>query len=317
MTRLRHLPSLLLCAVLTLAASSALATPERWSRLMEPQQLASVMARVPQTRVLQVTGDYAAGHVPGSVSAPYALFRGPQENPGQLPEAGALTALVQRLGITADTPVVVVHQGSNAADFGAAARVYWTLKSLGVVDLAILNGGLEAWTAMGLPLSTEAVSVPPSQFTPQWRDDWRVTTAELEDLVEDGSARLIDARQPSFFQGLQSSTGLPGTIRGAGNLAFENFFDGARLKPRAQVSAIRAAYPQPDAPLTVSFCNTGHQAAVNWFILSELQNVPNTRLYAESMTEWSLQARPMDNQPSALRHYWQMTTDWIDTLFGA
>ncbi len=317
MTLLRLFSSLLLGAVLTLAAGPSLATPERWWPLLEPQQLASVMARVPQTRVLQVTGDYAAGHVPGSVSAPYAQFRGPQENPGQLPEAGALTALVQRLGITADTPVVVVHQGSDAADFGAAARVYWTLKSLGVQDLAILNGGLAAWTAMGLPVSTDPVSVTPSQFIPQWRDDWRVTTAELEALVEDGGARLIDARPPSFFQGLQASTGLPGTIRGAGNLAFENFFDGARLKPRAQVSAIRAAYPQQDAPVTVSFCNTGHQAAVNWFILSELQHVPNTRLYAESMAEWSLQARPMDNQPSALRHYWQMTTDWIDTLFGA
>jgi thiosulfate/3-mercaptopyruvate sulfurtransferase len=69
--------------------------------------------------------------------------------------------------------------------------------------------------------------------------------------------------------------------------------------------------------MTVSFCNTGHQAAVNWFIMSELQNVPNTRLYAESMTEWSLADRPMDNQPNRLKHYWQMTTDWVGTLFGA
>jgi thiosulfate/3-mercaptopyruvate sulfurtransferase len=309
--------SFLLFVVVLTSASPSWATPERWYRLMEPQQLASILARVPQTRVLQVTGDHAAGHIPGAVAAPYSLFRGPQENPGQLLEPGELTALVQRLGITAETPVVVVHQGSNAADFGAAARVYWTLKSLGVQDLAILNGGHAAWSAAGLPVSTDPVSVSPSQFTPQWRDDWRVTTAEVEALVANGGARLIDARPPSFFQGLQASTGLPGTIRGAGNLAFENFFDGARLKPRAQVSAIRAAYPQQDAPITVSFCNTGHQAAVNWFILSELQNVPNTRLYAESMAEWSLQARPMDNQPSALRHYWQMTTDWIETLFGA
>ena len=48
-----------------------------------------------------------------------------------------------------DTPVVVVHQGTNQTDFGAAARVYWTLKSSGIAPLAILNGGMNAWAAAG------------------------------------------------------------------------------------------------------------------------------------------------------------------------
>ena len=96
---------------------------------------------------------FESGHIPNAVHAPYNLFRGPQDNPGALVTEAHLTDLFQGLGVTALRPVVVVHQGRNETDFGAAARVYWTLKSSGVQQLAILNGGMNAWTSAGLTLS--------------------------------------------------------------------------------------------------------------------------------------------------------------------
>ena len=45
----------------------------------------------------------------------------------------------------------VVSSGADATDFGAAARVYWTLKVLGLKELSVLNGGVKAWAAAGLP----------------------------------------------------------------------------------------------------------------------------------------------------------------------
>lgn len=295
----------------------ALAAPQGWTVLLEPAQLSNILAATASVRILHVSGDYDAGHIPGAVAASYAAFRGPQSNPGALPPLTALTAEVQRLGISVQTPVVIVHAGSNAADFGAAARVYWTLKSLGVKDLALLNGGFAAWQSASLPVSSEATTVAQSTFVPEWHDQWQVTTSDVEALVIDKKARLIDARQSEFFDGLQASSGRPGTIKGAGNLSFTHFFDGSRVKPQTQVAEIIAAYSQPQAPVTVSFCNTGHLAAINWFILSELQGVPNTRLYAESMTEWSMADRPMDNQPNRLRHYWHMTTTWFSSLLDS
>jgi thiosulfate/3-mercaptopyruvate sulfurtransferase len=306
---------LLLCAVFVSLPTQA--APQGWSVLLEPVQLAQILDSASEVRVLHVTGDYSAGHIPGAIPAPYPQFRGPQENPGEVLDLSVLTALVQRLGITATTPVVVTHGGANPSDFGAAARVYWTLKSLGVQDLAVLNGGFAAWSGANLPVSTVASTVPASSFNPQWSNAWRISTPELEALVADGSGRLIDARPPGFFEGLLASTGRPGTIRGAGNLNFETFFEGNRVKPQGQVSTILASYPEQSAPVTVSFCNTGHQASVNWFIMSELQGVPNTRLYAESMTEWTMADRPMDNEPSRIKHYWDMTTGWFGRLLGS
>lgn len=296
---------------------SAFAAPQGWTVMLEPAQLANILLASPNVRVIQVTGDYNAGHIPGAISVPYTQFRGPNENPGAVPNLTRLTALVHSVGINAQTPIVVVHSGDNAADFGAAARVYWTLKSLGVKDLALLNGGVSGWAAANLPVSTEAVAVTASDFSPQWSDQWRVSTSEIEALVGGNSARLIDARTADFFEGIQASSGRPGTIKGATNITFSDFFQGSRVKPQSQIGEILTAHAQTAAPLTVSFCNTGHLAAINWFIMSELQGVPNTRLYAESMTEWSMANRPMDNQPNRIKHYWRMTTDWFSNLLGA
>ncbi len=316
MTFLTRFCVLALAAVLWIPLA-ATAAPQGWTALLEPAQLANILAATPEVRILQVTGDYEEGHIPGAISAPYAQFRGPRENPGAVSSIETLTTIVQSLGLNADTPVVVVHGGSNAADFGAAARVYWTLKSLGIKDLALLNGGFNAWSSANLPVSTQTHRVAASSFQPQWSDQYRVRTEEVEELVMQKSARLLDARTPDFYEGSTSSTGMPGTIKGASNLSFNTLFEGSRVKPVTQISEILAAQSQPSAALTVSFCNTGHLAAINWFILSELQKVPNTKLYAESMTEWSMTSRPMDNQPNRLRHYWRMTTDWFGSLLGA
>src|SRR5690606_7502954 len=306
-------------AVLALLLCSAAAhvAPVAWTPLLEPAALAGILAQEEDVRILHVTGDYQAGHIPGAVEAAYGLFRGPADNPGQLPDLSELTALVQDLGLTEQTPVVVVHEGSGAADMGAATRVYWTLKSLGVTQLAVLNGGFRAWQGQGLAVSTQAERVVPSDFEPRWNDQWTVTTAQLEQAVASGDATLVAARQPAFYRGEQASSGRPGTIRGASNLSFQDWFEGGRMTRPNTVSQRLEQLTSPAAPMTVSFCNTGHLASINWFMMSEIQGLPNVRLYPESITEWGMEDRPMDNEPSRLRHYWRMTVDWLQGITGA
>jgi thiosulfate/3-mercaptopyruvate sulfurtransferase len=301
-------------ALSLIAASSAFAAPEGWAPLLQPQELNSILEANDDVRVIRVSGAYAEGHIPGAVESPYAEWRGPAENPGALREIDHLTDLVQELGIEADTPVVVVHQGSDQTDMGTAARVYWTLKSLGVEDLALLNGGFAAWQEAGLPVETEATEVAASDFEPQWSDEWRVSTEEVEQLVETGDARLIDARPANFFEGIMWTIADPGTLPGAGNLTYDKWFEGNRMVGPDEAAAIAADYGQDDAPVTVSFCNTGHWAAINWFALSELAGVEDTKLYAESMAEWTTADRPVANQPSAVTYYWLSTKRWVADL---
>ncbi|MGR3696760.1 MAG: rhodanese-like domain-containing protein, partial [Roseovarius sp.] len=51
---------------------------------------------------------YETGHIPGSIPAPYGLFRGPAENPGQVVPEDKMTEVLRGLGVTAGRPIVVV-----------------------------------------------------------------------------------------------------------------------------------------------------------------------------------------------------------------
>ena len=301
---------LLMVPVLTVAA------PAGWQPLLEPEELAAILDIAPDVRVIRVTGNHGRGHIPGSIESPYADWRGTGRNPGQLRNLDEYTALLQRLGITDSTPVAVVHQGSDPADLGAASRVYWTLKSLGVIDVALINGGFQAWRQADFPISTEDELVTASSYQPAWHDQWRVTTQQVEELVQSGDANLIDARPVSFYRGLRATLGKPGTIQGAGNIEYESWFDGDRLQSQESLSQILSDFGELNSPVTVSFCNTGHWASINWFVMSELLQVENTRLYAESVAEWSEVDRPMDNQVGRMRIYSDLTSRWFKDLIG-
>ncbi len=299
---------------------AALAAPEGWSPLLEPARLATLLDQHgEEIRVIHVTGDPATGLIAGAGFSPYGTWRGPSDNPGALRDVDHLQQIVRDLGIGADTPVVVVHAGTNPSDMGAAARVYWTLKSLGVADLALLNGGFAGWTAAGLPVAAAPATFVPSDFAAQWQETWRIGTTEVAALVESGDARLLDARPEGFFSGLQWSIAAPGTIRGAESLTFAEFFDGNRMLGAEMVRDLAAQHGYldagTDAPVTVSFCNTGHWAAINWFALSELAGVPETRLYAESMAEYTANGLPLDNAPNRAVYMWRATSRWVSELF--
>ncbi len=87
---------------------------------------------------------------------------------------------------------------------------------------------------------------------------------------------------------------MPGSL----HLDHVGAFDKAalRLKSHAELESMFAGVP--DKPV-MSYCNTGHQAATSWFILSELLHRPGTRLYDGSMSEWTEDAaRPVATGPA-------------------
>lgn len=307
--------ALLAAGIALLVPGLATAAPEGWKPLLSPTELSAILETGEDVHIIRVSGDHTAGHIPGSVWAPYAEWRGPEDNPGQLPDFDELEMLVLRLGVNADTPVVLVHNGGDQTDMGTATRVYWTLKTMGVEDLAVLNGGFEGWKAAGLEVSTEAVEPPMGNFVAEVTDAWRVTTEDVKALVEQGDARLVDARPAGFFEGVQWSIARPGTLKGAENLTYDVWFDGNEMVDAGRAREIAAEYGQTDAPVTVSFCNTGHWASLNWFALSELAGIPDTKLYAESMAEWTQAGGALDNEPGRVAYYWLATKKWMAETF--
>lgn len=298
----------LLSAVAAFGLSPAVMAAD-FGPLVTPDQLQTRLqgdaARAPL--VLDIRGPaYDQGHITGAIAAPYERFRGPADNPGALVPEDQLQTTLRDLGVTLQQPVVVVHQGSDDSDFGAAARVYWTLKSSGVSELAILNGGMNAWAADGLPLETQANTPTPSTVEISFSDRWLATTDHVAAVISEGSdTRLIDARPADFFNGQQShpAAARPGTLPGSENVPHTVWFpNGARVMdaPAAADVAAKLGIGQQDD--VVAFCNTGHWAATEWFALSELAGIEDVKLYPDSMVGWSQSGGQMQNTPGLVRN---------------
>jgi thiosulfate/3-mercaptopyruvate sulfurtransferase len=236
---------------------------------------------------------YEAGHIPGAVHTDYVAdgWRAKIGNaPGLLPPLDHLAALVGRLGINPHDDVVIVPAGVSATDAAAAARVYWTLKTIGHGQQAILDGGFRGWTAdQARPVETGPSperAAPPYPVVMQQR---LRSTADAT-LVASRSklATLVDARSTSYFEGREKAPEAmrAGHIPGAVSRDYTQAFDAATglLKPQGELAALFAGLPKGPA---ISYCNTGHTAALNWFVLSELLGREEVALYDGSMTDWT------------------------------
>lgn len=248
---------------------------------------------------------YDQGHLPGAISAPYATVRGDKTNPGAVPDAAALEAAFEQLGLQTDKPIVIVPEGKTDSDFGAAARVYWTLKSTGFTDLTILNGGTQAWTAAGLPVETQPVTPQPTELDLTFSDEWLASTETVTQVVEGThDAVLVDARPAEFYEGRTKHDAAvrPGTLPGAQSLPHSTFFTSGTptIAASTDVAALKQALGIEGGEEVVAFCNTGHWAATEWFALSELAGLDNVKLYPGSMVEYSQAELLMENVPGLL-----------------
>ena len=117
-----------------------------------------------------------------------------------------------------------------------------------------------------------------------------ISTEEVAELIEANSDTiLLDGRnEEQFYAKAKHGKALAaGRLPGAILISQANsYLDGDnKLKSVEELSEIySSALGGKD---TVSYCNTGHWAATNWFVVSEVLGKKNTRLYDGSMVEWS------------------------------
>ena len=238
---------------------------------------------------------YLEGHIPSAVHSDYLKdgWRvGRDDVVGLLPEAAQFEALARKLGVSGDSHVVLVPAGVGATDFGSSARAYWTFKVFGHDKVSILNGGYAGWKA-AYPNRVETgapVAPAPGDFTAVFQPQGYVTTEQVRQIVDAGKGTtLLDGRTREQFLGdaKHPKAASGGRIPGAELLFQEHAYDVStnRLKSVAELETVYGDL-DPDLPI-VSYCNTGHWAATNWFVLSEMLGHDDVKLYDGSMVEWT------------------------------
>jgi thiosulfate/3-mercaptopyruvate sulfurtransferase len=238
---------------------------------------------------------FAKGHIPGSLHSDYlkAGWRTKADGVvGQTPSVETLEALIGELGVDNDDTVLVIPAGVSSTDFGSAARVYWTFKYLGHESVAILDGGYRAWIAdPGNPIETGLGEAPePALFEADLQPELRVDAEAVTAAIDDQETLLVDGRPDKQYTGLEKHD----AAKAAGHIPGATHFDQAgtfdektgKLLDLAKLEGLVPA-SLTEADEVYSYCNTGHWAAVNWFVLSEVMGKDNVKLYDGSMVEWT------------------------------
>ena len=241
-------------------------------------------------QVADSSADYDKSHIPGALFLRWndiVVDRDGVTN--ELPEPEKLTALVQSLGITENSRIVLYDQGEGVQ----AARAYVTFDYLGLGGVsALLDGQLRKWTAEGRPTNSEVPEVHPSGFVPHFNPAVIASLDEVRKLVESGETAvcLVDARSPEQYSGKQTGHGSTrgGHIPGAENLPWQLSIVSADypvLKPADELRKLYSgAGVSPDKPV-ITYCNTGRTASQDYFVLKYLGY--STRLYDGSFSQWS------------------------------
>lgn len=257
---------------------------------------------------------YTEAHIPGAVHADLdqhlSARHGAPGKDGQVhtaqtdqPASGGRHPLPSRerfaqwlssVGFRNDMQAVVYdRQGCNFC-----GRLWWMLKWAGHDAVAILDGGLQTWTALGG--ATSAGTEPAhfqSNFALQSSLRQLVSANDVEQgLTQAGQQTLIDARAPARFRGeVEPLDPVAGHIPGALNRPFtENIALDGRFKPKELLRAEFDALLQGQDPSTVVHqCGSGVSALPN-LIAMDIAGFAPTKLFAGSWSEWcSNPARPV------------------------
>jgi thiosulfate/3-mercaptopyruvate sulfurtransferase len=241
---------------------------------------------------------YDAGHIPGAAFAHLdeklsgakvaanGVFRG--RHP--LPEKQEFIHALRSWGIDSSSQVVAydAHGGMFAA------RLWWMLRWVGHQGVAVLDGGLQAWSALGLPLSTDKVQRGGGSIAAKPSLVGQVAVADVLANLATASRQIVDARAPDRFRGENETIDpVGGHIPGAKNRFFkDNLGPDGHFKPAEQLREEWAAV-LPEPARAIMQCGSGVTACHNLLAL-EVAGLSGAALYPGSWSEWcSERARPV------------------------
>jgi thiosulfate/3-mercaptopyruvate sulfurtransferase len=225
------------------------------------------------------------GHIPGaaflSVSGDLSgepLDGGREGGRAPLPRAGDFESSARRAGIGKRSKVVAYDEAGE----GGATRLWWLLRHFGHDSVAVLDGGLAAWTDAGGELRSGREQVAPGDFTAHERHGDTVALAD----VERGELRLLDAREPERFRGEREPMDpVAGHIPGALNTPSAELAPGGRFLDVAELKERLGEEP------FVASCGSGI-TATTLLLAAEIAGVEG-RLYPGSWSEWSRRDLPV------------------------
>ncbi len=227
------------------------------------------------------------GHIPGAQFADMDadLSSTMTTNSGRhpLPDPNEFIAKLQNWGVNNSSQVICYDDMSGAF----AARMWWLLKWLGHDDVAVLDGGINHWAKIDLPIETNVRSRLEGTFTGEANNNMWVDINFIQEQLEQNKIHLLDARASDRFTAKDTKTDpvaghIPGALSFpfAGNLTKQGIF-----KSEQDLQKRFSSVSTNDQTEVINMCGSGVTACHNLLAMS-IAGLPMTRLYVGSWSEW-------------------------------
>ncbi len=228
------------------------------------------------------------GHIPGAqyadmdkdLASPMTSTSG--RHP--LPNPDEFINKLQSWGVNNTSQIICYDDMSGAF----AARMWWLLKWLGHNDVAVLDGGIDKWTANNLTLETDTQQKAAGSFSGQANNDMWVDVEFVQKELAENNINLLDARSAERFTAKDTKTDpVAGHVPGAMSYPFaENLSKQGVFLPLEELQKRFAPMlPSSEKKEVINMCGSGVTACHN-LLAMRIAELPMTRLFVGSWSEW-------------------------------
>jgi thiosulfate/3-mercaptopyruvate sulfurtransferase len=234
----------------------------------------------------EAAAEFEAAHIPGAAFASLDALADPNGVlPHSVPPIDHFERIVGALGVSRGSHVVVY----DASGFRSAPRLWWLFRWAGHERVSVLDGGLPAWRAAGLPLARRASSRAPGSFVAQGGQMPSCGAATVAAALEDRDTQIVDARPRGRFLGTAPEPwpGLRrGHIPGSISLPLDQVTERStgRLLAAEALRSVFASVGVRAGSRVIATCGSGVAAA--GLVLALKQIGVEATLYDGSWAEW-------------------------------
>ncbi len=213
--------------------------------------------------------------------------------PHMMPAPEHFEKEVRALGINNESIIVVYDR----VGIYSSPRAWWMLKAMGHDQVAVLDGGLPAWTRAGLAVEPEtSMSATPGNFIAKPRPEMFCEISKVEDALKDPNYAVLDARSEGRFEGHEAEPrqGLrAGHMPGSKNVPFNQVQTQGHMRSAQELTNLFSSKVESGQKLVFS-CGSGVTACI-LALAAEMAGYKNITVYDGSWCEWGLpSSRPVE-----------------------
>ena len=230
---------------------------------------------------------YEKSHIPNSSYIDLQSDLSDKDSPYRftMPNLKVLSENFQKVGIGEGFHIVLYSR--NGTQW--SARIWWMLRSVGVDNVSILDGGFNEWTRLGLPTSDKILTFPKSNFNFKPRNEIFIDKEPVIKALEDKNTKILNSLTEDIHKGQNPRYGRPGRIPNSLNIPFHKLLDpetGKFLGAEELLEIFQKNKISYENQI-INYCGGGIAASLEAFVLYQL-GYKNLKIYDNSLSEWAI-----------------------------